>query len=62
MNWSRLIRSRLVWNPPVDGDPRLFSRSRKWLLVALVAIASILPGFCSTIILPALEGRETLDL
>jgi len=58
MNWSRLIRSRLVWNPPVDGDPRLFSRSRKWLLVALVAIASILPGFCSTIILPALEDIQ----
>ncbi|GAB5585232.1 hypothetical protein Unana1_00132 [Umbelopsis nana] len=58
MIWSHLIRSRLVWNPPVDGDPRLFSRSRKWLLVALVAIASILPGFCSTIILPALEDIQ----
>lgn len=58
VNWRSVIRSRLVWNPPVDGDPRQFSKSRKWTLVALIAVASILPGFCSTIILPAIEGKK----
>ncbi|KAI8584583.1 hypothetical protein K450DRAFT_217006 [Umbelopsis ramanniana AG] len=58
VEWKSVIRSRLVWNPPVNGDPRQFSRSRKWTLVALVAVASILPGFCSTIILPAIEDIQ----
>ncbi|PHZ14777.1 MFS general substrate transporter [Rhizopus microsporus ATCC 52813] len=41
---------------PVTQDPRLLPAWRKRLLLSLVCFIAIIPGFCSTIYLPALEA------
>ncbi|KAG1462865.1 hypothetical protein G6F46_003942 [Rhizopus delemar] len=41
---------------PVTNDPRLLPSWRKRLLLFLVCFIAIIPGFCSTIYLPALEA------
>ncbi|KAG1115396.1 hypothetical protein G6F42_013948 [Rhizopus arrhizus] len=49
--WSTLLKVKI----PVKEDPRLLPEWRKRLLLGLVCFIAIIPGFCSTIYLPALE-------
>ncbi|CEP09487.1 hypothetical protein [Parasitella parasitica] len=49
--WDSLLKLRI----PVNEDPRLLPTWRKRLLLGLVCFIAIIPGFCSTIYLPALE-------
>ncbi|EPB81186.1 hypothetical protein HMPREF1544_12108 [Mucor circinelloides 1006PhL] len=49
--WSTLLKLKI----PVKEDPRLLPAWRKRLLLGLVCFIAIIPGFCSTIYLPALE-------
>ncbi|ORZ20436.1 hypothetical protein BCR42DRAFT_207878 [Absidia repens] len=49
-------RSLLQLQPLVAYDPRLLPVWRKRLTLALVSIFAIIPGFCSTIYLPALDA------
>ncbi|KAI8349231.1 major facilitator superfamily domain-containing protein [Choanephora cucurbitarum] len=55
--FKSLLRIRI----PVKEDPRLLPAWRKRLLLGLVCFIAIIPGFCSTIYLPALE-KITIEL
>ncbi|KAI8060588.1 major facilitator superfamily domain-containing protein [Gongronella butleri] len=50
------LRSVLVLRPEVHVDPRTIPTWRKRWTLTLVTIFAIIPGFCSTIYLPALEA------
>ncbi|GAA5802913.1 hypothetical protein HPULCUR_008388 [Helicostylum pulchrum] len=56
--WTSLLKVKI----PVTKDPRHLPVWRKRLLLGLVCFIAIIPGFCSTIYLPALEAIiEELD-
>ncbi|GAA5815154.1 hypothetical protein MFLAVUS_008660 [Mucor flavus] len=56
--WKSLLKVKI----PVTKDPRHLPAWRKRLLLGLVCFIAIIPGFCSTIYLPALEAIiEELD-
>ncbi|KAI8970481.1 major facilitator superfamily domain-containing protein [Mycotypha africana] len=49
------LNSLMLLKIPVTKDPRLLPVWRKRVLLGLVCFIAIIPGFCSTIYLPALE-------
>ncbi|CDS12234.1 hypothetical protein LRAMOSA04429 [Lichtheimia ramosa] len=56
------LKSLLQLRPKVTEDPRTLPLWRKRYLLGLVCFIAIIPGFCSTIYLPALEEvTEELD-
>ncbi|KAL0074901.1 major facilitator superfamily domain-containing protein [Phycomyces blakesleeanus] len=48
------LQSRLLWKPPVEGDPRLLSPRTKGIIIFCLAICASTSGFSSTIYFPGL--------
>ncbi|CAO3629711.1 unnamed protein product [Cunninghamella echinulata] len=52
---NHYLSSLFKLKPSVIQDPRTLPQWRKTLTLTMVSIFAIIPGFCSTIYLPALE-------
>ncbi|KAI7872314.1 major facilitator superfamily domain-containing protein [Spinellus fusiger] len=51
---SAVAQKRISIRPPVNNDPRLYSKGKKRWILACLALGSSLNGLCSTIYFPAL--------
>lgn len=46
------LKRRMMIRPPVKSDPRLFSRSKKAVIIVGIALCASAAGFSSTIYFP----------
>lgn len=50
--WKRVLKSRLLFKPPVLSDPRLLKTSTKSIILLCIALCGSTSGFSSTIYFP----------
>lgn len=61
-NWKRLLKSRLLFRPPVLSDPRLLKRGSKAIVLICIGLCASTSGFSSTIYFPGKFLMNTTEI
>ncbi|KAI8975051.1 major facilitator superfamily domain-containing protein [Mycotypha africana] len=55
-SFTNYLKSRLLWRPPVEADPRELSKRHKLAILVCLALCGSTAGFASTIYFPGLPA------